>query len=209
MATSDAFTQQIIRLVRSMSDDAILALVKNQLGLQGFAGGRGVDGASVSGVARAAAKAPKAKRGRRVKKTKVLAAAVPPVAKAAPAPVAKPAAKPAKLAKVKKAPAPAKGGAARGRPARGGADRSEVLSVVERAIKTGNGMAASEVAKAAGIPQSRATAAIKELKLAKRIFQGGDRRFARYAGDARTAQTASENARKTASGPLLKGKKRR
>ena len=48
MATSDAFTQQIIRLVRSMSDDAILALVKNQLGLQGFAGGRGVDGASVS-----------------------------------------------------------------------------------------------------------------------------------------------------------------
>jgi hypothetical protein len=203
MATSDAFTQQIIKLVRSMPDDAILALVKNQLGLDG---GRGL----VAGAARTVSTAPKAKRGRRPKgkpaapapAAKVTAprpaAPSPPSARRLTAPTPVKASKPAKVKK-----------ATRGRPPRGGADRSEVLGVVERAIKNGNGMAASDVAKATGIPQSRATAAIKELKLAKRIFQGGDRRFARYAGDARTAQTASENARKTASGPVLKGKKRR
>ncbi len=70
-------------------------------------------------------------------------------------------------------------------------------------------MAVSEVARAAGIPPSRATAAIKELKIAKRVFQGGDRRFARYAGDPRSAQAASELARKTASGPILKKKKKK
>ncbi len=214
MATSDAFTQQIIKLVRSMPDDAILALVKNQLGLPGGVLG---GGKSLAGKSLGAPSAPKARRGRRPKKAKSVAPAT--VAPAAAAPAARPAAsaapakaasKPVKAAKTVKAAKPKKAPVARrGRPARAGVDRSEVLSVVERAIKSGSGMAASEVAKAAGIPQSRATAAIKELKLAKRIFQGGDRRFARYAGDARTAQVASENARKTASGPILKGKKKR
>jgi len=68
-------------------------------------------------------------------------------------------------------------------------------------VKSGAGVSASDVARQAGIPQTRAAAALKELKLAKRIFQGGDRRFARYAGDAKTAETASVNARKTAAGP--------
>jgi hypothetical protein len=204
MASSDAFTQQIIKLVRSMPDDAILALVKNQLGLDG---GKALSSRGLASVA-AVAQAPK-RRGRPPKAAKAAAPAPKPAPapKAAPAPAAaKPKAKPAKKAAPAKAPAKA---ATRGRPARGVGDRSELLSVVERAIKSGNGMAASEVAKAAGIPQSRATAAIKELKLAKRIFQGGDRRFARYAGDARTAQLASETARKTASGPIVKGKKRK
>lgn len=208
MATLDAFSQQIVKLVRSMSDDAILALVKHQLGV----GGRGAG--SVAAVAAASRPGPKPgkRRGGRPKKAaaaKAPAAAPKPAAapvaapkKAAPA---KPGPKPAPKAKaVKKAAAPKKA-----RAARGGADRHELLGVVERVIKSGGGMAASEVAKAAGIPQSRATVAIKELKLAKRIFQGGDRRFARYAGDARTAQQASENARKTAAGPILKGKKRK
>jgi hypothetical protein len=48
--------------------------------------------------------------------------------------------------------------------------------------------------------------ALKELRTAKRIFQGGDRRFARYAGDAKTAARASVIARTTASGPILKAK---
>ena len=63
------------------------------------------------------------------------------------------------------------------------------------------------MARLAGIAQTRAAAALKELKLAKRIFQGGDRRFARYAGDAKTAEQASLNARKTASGPSVTAKK--
>ena len=69
-------------------------------------------------------------------------------------------------------------------------------------------MSASEVAKSAGVPQSRASSALKELKLAKRIFQGGDRRFARYAGTASGAQAASDGARRNASGPITKGKKK-
>lgn len=206
MATLDAFSQQIVKLVRSMSDDAILALVKHQLGVGGRGAGKGL--AVVAAASRPGPKPGKRRRGR----PKKAAAAKAPVAapKPAAAPVAAKKAAPAKpgpkpkAKAVKKAAAPKKA-----RAARGGADRHELLGVVERVIKSGGGMAASEVAKAAGIPQSRATVAIKELKLAKRIFQGGDRRFARYAGDARTAQQASENARKTAAGPILKGKKKR
>jgi len=85
-------------------------------------------------------------------------------------------------------------------------DRQAVLDDVERVVKASAGMSASEVAKAAGIPQTRAAAALKELKLAKRIFQGGDRRFARYAADAKSAEQASATARKTAKGPLVRGR---
>ncbi len=80
-------------------------------------------------------------------------------------------------------------------------ERREMLDEVERIVKTGTGVSASEVARSAGIPQTRAAAALKQLKLAKRIFQGGDRRFARYAGDAKSAEQASVAARKTAKGP--------
>lgn len=207
MATLDAFSQQIVKLVRSMSDDAILALVKHQLGVGGRAAGKALAGVA---VVRPGPKPGKRKPGRPKKvAAKAPAAAKPAAPKAAPAkpgpkPSKAPKAKPAKAAKVAKKAAPKKA-----RAGRGGADRHELLGMVERVIKSGGGMAASEVAKAAGIPQSRAAVAIKELKLAKRVFQGGDRRFARYAGDARTAQQASENARKTASGPILKGKKRK
>ena len=82
-------------------------------------------------------------------------------------------------------------------------ERQELLEAVERVVKSGAGLSASEVARAASIPQTRAAAALKELKLAKRIFQGGDRRFARYAGDLKTAEQASTAARKTAKGPTV------
>jgi hypothetical protein len=85
-------------------------------------------------------------------------------------------------------------------------DRQSVLDEVERVVKANEGMSASEVAKAANIPQTRAASALKELKLAKRIFQGGDRRFARYAGDAKTAEQASTTARKTAKGPVVRAR---
>jgi len=70
-------------------------------------------------------------------------------------------------------------------------------------------VSASDVARAAGIPQTRAAAALKELKISRRIFQGGDRRFARYAGDAKSAEQASLHARKTASGPSVKRRAKR
>jgi hypothetical protein len=179
MAT-DAFEQQIVKMVREMGDAAILALVKDRLG--------SVTGAAGAAAPLVVAAAATKRRGR-------------PARAAAPAPAAAPAAAPQAAAK--------RGGAAPakrkpGRPKKTAAlsaERQEVLNSVERIVKSGNGVSASDVARQAGIPQTRAAAALKELKLAKRIFQGGDRRFARYAGDAKTAEQASVNARKTASGP--------
>jgi len=81
-----------------------------------------------------------------------------------------------------------------------------MLNTIERMVKASSGVSASDVAKAASLRQSRVAAALKELKIAKRIFQGGDRRFARYAGDQKTADQASVIARKTATGPLINTK---
>jgi hypothetical protein len=169
---TDAFSRQIVELVRTMPDDAILALVKNQLG-------------AITGEVALAAPPPRRVRAR-------------PAGKA-PAQSAKP------------APAAAKRGTAPkrrpGRPRKSqaaSAERQETLDAVERIVKANSGLSASEVAKQAGIPQTRAAAALKELKLAKRIFQGGDRRFARYAGEAKTAEQASITARKNAAGPATK-----
>ncbi len=188
MAT-DAFITQIIHFVRrEMSDEAILTLVKNQL-----------------------------------MGTKAFPAALAPMVKAKPGrkPGPKPAA-PTSAAVVKRGPgrprkvtsevSPAKRGpkgkaAKRGRGSAAG--RQELLGVVEKLVKASGGVAASDVAKSAGIPQSRASAALKELKSQKKIYQGGDRRFARYAGDAKTADQASLHARKHASGPVGRAGKKR
>jgi hypothetical protein len=167
MAT-DAFSAQIVELVRRMPDEAILELVKNRLGMAPF---RALGQES---------------QGRRARSTR--AAEVEPIA-----PVA---------SKAKRASAP--DGSKSERPARPTSlsqDRKETLESVERVVKASTGVSASEVARAANIPQPRAAAALKELKLEKRIFQGGDRRFARYAGDAKVAEAASLAARTSASGP--------
>jgi hypothetical protein len=169
MANIDAFSAQIVRLVRQMPDDAILALVKHQLD------------------------------------TVVSGAAVP-----------RGPGRPPSAAKALVALAPQKGArtkATRKRAATPSAERQEALDKVERIVKSSSGMSASQVASTAGIPQTRAAAVLKELKLARRIFQGGDRRFARYAGDAKTAEQASLGARQNAAGPLggkpaAKGRKR-
>lgn len=84
--------------------------------------------------------------------------------------------------------------------------RQELLASVERIVHAGTGLSASDVARAARAPQPRVAAALKELKLAGRIFQGGDRRFARYAGDPEVAERASVVARETAPGPILSKK---
>lgn len=170
MATTDAFSAQIVELVRKMPDEAILELVKHQLGALGVSPLRRLAPAS----------------GRRARTTRVAESAT----------------------KAKRAAASAK--RRPGRPRKAAAvseERQETLDNVERVVKASSGVSASDVAKSAGIPQTRAAAALKELKIAKRIFQGGDRRFARYAGDAKAAELASVNARKNASGPASSAKK--
>lgn len=96
----------------------------------------------------------------------------------------------------------------RGAPIPYAAEKQVMLDKVEEVVKGGSGMSASEVARAAGIPQNRAASALKELKLGKKIYQGGDRRFARYAGDLKTAEQASAHARKTAKGPVVPSSRR-
>jgi hypothetical protein len=168
MANIDAFSAQIVRLVREMPDEAILDLVKHQLG--------------------------------------ALKISRPEKAARRPA-------RPGRAAS-KKAPAKPKGKRQTSavkhrqvRPLAVSAERQVMLDNVERLVKQSSGLSASDVAKSAGIPQTRAAAALKELKLAKRIFQGGDRRFARYAGDSKTADQASVIARKNATGPAVNNSK--
>lgn len=223
MAHIDPFSAEIVKLVRSMPDEAILALVKNQLGSGTgaaianraaravAAGGRVANGRGRAGRGRAPASAPIAvapvapskpgpKPGRKPGRKPALAAVTGPSASA---PKGRPAvASPRAVSKPGPKPKAAAKGARRG--GRSGAGRQELLASVERVVKSGGGLSASEIAKSAGVPQSRVTSALKELKLAKRIYQGGDRRFARYAGDARSAEQASVSARQNASGPLVK-----
>ena len=125
-----------------------------------------------------------------------VASAPAPAAKAAPA-----AAKPRKRRAAKaKAAAPAKVKAAakpkKTRTRRTSAEREKLLLAVEAAVKDSSGLSASQVAAKVKAPQPRVAAALRELKTAKRIHQGGERRFARYAGDAKTANKASLAARK-------------
>lgn len=169
----DAFSAQIVKFVRAMSDEALLELVKEKLGAIDTAVAR--SGAQKSGSPTRAASAA-------TQKAK---------SKGNPSAAADP------------APRGSRSGGARPPPVSG--DRQLVLDAVEQVVKSGSGVSASDVAKAANIPQTRAAAALKELKLAKRIFQGGDRRFARYAADPKTAELASDTARKHAKGPVVRG----
>jgi ribosomal protein S25 len=181
MANLDAFTAQIVTLVRSMPDEAILELVRNQLGLV----------SSMGDIAPwAAVKVPAPAKRSRARKAVAR--------KAAPKRAAKKAA-PRKAAPRKAAPRKSRPPASRT-----SEERSKTLEGVEKAVKAAKGLSVSELVKRTGLPPSRVSSALRELKGAKRIFQGGDRRFARYAGDARTAQQASEQARTTAPGPIRK-----
>ena len=144
MPSVDPFSAQIVQFVRQMPAEAILALVRQRLGVSPAA-------ANGKGDLRSVASAPSAvassrSNGRRTRSTS--------------------------------------------------ADRTALLATVERVVKAGSGLSASDVAKAAGVAQTRVAAAIRELKQSKRIFQGGDRRFARYAADTSTAKRASLAARK-------------
>ncbi len=113
-------------------------------------------------------------------------------------------------ARVASSPAPTKRASATRKPAKRkgkratSAQRQQPLDTVEKLVKKSKGMSASDVAKKANAPQTRVASALRELKANKKIYQGGERRFARYAGDVQTANKASVRARKTASGPVRK-----
>jgi hypothetical protein len=141
MARLDAFSAQIVAYVRNMPDEAILELVRNQLGV---------------------------------------------VERAMRSPTGRPAATTSTRTRRKR----------RGRRRTSGAEREALMSSVERVVKASKGLSASEIASRVKAPQSRVSAAVRELKKDKRIYQGGDRRFARYAADAKTAAQASARARK-------------
>lgn len=200
MPKLDPFSAQIVQLVREMPDEAILELVRNKLGAEGEV------------VATAAAPATRAKTTRRKKASSKRKAAPKKAApkkatakKRGPKKAAAKKAAPAKAApKRKAAPKKKAGKKKRATAKRGGGDRQRELDVVERAIRQSKGLSASEIVKRTKLPRARVSAAVRQLKDAKRIAQGGDRRFARYAADAKTALAASENARKTASGPRRK-----
>lgn len=70
-----------------------------------------------------------------------------------------------------------------------------VLATVERIVRASKGLAVSEIARQAETTPGHAGRALRALKRSGRIFQGGDRRFARYAADAATALQASLDAR--------------
>jgi len=188
MAQMDAFSAQIVRFVREMPDEALLDLVKQKLGILGV-----VTAGDLAG---------------RRAEARVLSA---PVALSTPKNHAKRIAATAKrpvgdggsLSNPTHPAARPRGEGSATKPPVASAERQDMLDGVERIVKAGSGVSASDVARLASIPQTRAAAALKELKLAKRIFQGGDRRFARYAGDLKMAEQASTTARKCAKGPML------
>lgn len=77
---------------------------------------------------------------------------------------------------------------------RTGAGKEQLLSQVESIVKKSKGLALREIASKVGESKSVVAAALRELKANKRIYQGGDRRFARYAGTAGAANAASKRA---------------
>jgi hypothetical protein len=161
MANIGAFSAEIVRLVRSMPDEAILDLVRNQLGVLSAGGAPALASGGRGGRRRVGVVSTRpAKRGRRA------------------------------------------GGAA-------SEQKQAAMATIEKLVRSSSGLATSEIARVTKLPPGRVSAAIKELKRTKRIFQGGDRRFARYAGNLSTAIKASEHARSTASGPIVKGRRGR
>ena len=181
MAKLDPFSAQIVSLVRSMPDEAILELVRNQLGAIGVSPAPAKRAPAAKAASAPAKAAPKKRRAKRAPKKSVVKAAAP--AKAATGGTV-----------VKK-----RRGGRRASP-----DKAKLLDTVEKTVRSSKGLSASQIAAKTKLPQSRVAAAVRELKAAKRIFQGGDRRFARYAGDRDTANKASLHARNNASGPKRK-----
>ena len=80
------------------------------------------------------------------------------------------------------------------------AEKEALLSRVEEFVKSSSGVGVRDVVQELRIPKPQAAAALKQLKTEKRIFQGGDRRFARYGGTKEAALQASDAARTSGGG---------
>jgi len=63
-------------------------------------------------------------------------------------------------------------------------------------VTTSDGVGVSDVVKSSGLQAAPVSAALKALRAEGRIFMGGERRFARYAGSQAAADRASLAARK-------------
>jgi len=63
--------------------------------------------------------------------------------------------------------------------------------LVLKAISSSRGISATEVADKTKLPRAHVTKAIADLKEAGKVFQGGERRFARYATTKKVATDAS------------------
>jgi hypothetical protein len=94
------------------------------------------------------------------------------------------------------APSRRRGRRTRGaRISKGSPQHEALLSKVEKTIVGSKGLSVSQVAKATSLPKLRVASVIRELKGSKRIFQAGERRFARYGKTKQIAQKASSAAR--------------
>lgn len=74
--------------------------------------------------------------------------------------------------------------------------REDLSAAIEGVIRESDGVALADIAEAVGAPKVRVALLVRELKTARRIYQGGERRFARYASTAQKAEAASLRARK-------------
>ena len=76
------------------------------------------------------------------------------------------------------------------------AARQKNVAAVAKYIKSSKGVALADVVAATKLTKPQAAGAIRELKQAGKVYQGGDRRFARYASSKKAAEKASLAARK-------------
>jgi ribosomal protein S25 len=104
--------------------------------------------------------------------------------------------KPAKAKRRKDKPAAAATGVKKTRaPRAGNAARAKSLDEVAKIVTGSKGLSVSQIAKQSGLAKARLSALLKQLKDRGRVQMAGERRFARYAADKRTAQAASDGAR--------------
>lgn len=188
MSTIDPFAAQLVSMVRQMPDETLLELIRNQLGATDVAAAPEpavTPTAKPKAKPRATAKPKqKSKPAAKKKQAPKQEPQAKPAAQEKPAAQAKPAAK-AKPAPKKKTAPKQKADVA----------RDEVLASVEKLVNSSNGVAVADIAKGLSLAKSRVASAVRQLKQAKRIFQGGDRRFARYASSLEKAKAASDRAR--------------
>lgn len=74
-------------------------------------------------------------------------------------------------------------------------EKNQTLDRIARFVGTGEGLSAGEIERGTGFSKAVVSAALKALKEQGRVFMGGTKRFARYAGTQAIADRASEQAR--------------